>query len=115
MAASRASWRMGLFALTLASMGCAGDDSGAEHALLHGTVRDGESGKRLSGVQVEFLSDTLERASDVTNSEGNFRLDAHSLTPNGRLTASKSGYETRVVSVFLDDADVSIDIELMRR
>lgn len=96
-------------------MGCADDAGGSEHASVHGTVRDGDSRKRLSGVKVEFESDTLDHTSDTTNSSGNFRLDAQSLTPEARLVASKAGYETRVVSVFLDSDDVSIDIELSPR
>lgn len=98
-------------ALSWASTGC-GDDDGALHGAVHGTVRDGTSGKRLKNVEVAFASDTLDEASDKTDGEGRFSINVSALTPSGRLTASKAGYETRTVSVFLDDGDVSVDIEL---
>jgi hypothetical protein len=100
-------------ALALASAGCA-DDDGALHGSVHGTVRDGASGKALKGVAVAFESDTLEEAADTTDGEGRFSINVSARTPSGRLTASKTGYETRTVSVFLDDGDVNVDIELER-
>jgi hypothetical protein len=98
-------------ALTWASAGCAADDD-ALHGTVHGTVHDGTSGKRLKGVEVSFESDTLDEAADTTDGEGRFAINVSALTPSGRLTASKAGYETRTVSVFLDDGDVNVDIEL---
>jgi hypothetical protein len=101
------------FALALAlAAGCAGDDGAQAHASLHGTVRDSDSGKRLSGVHVEFESDTLEHAADTTDKDGSYALNVVSSAPTGRLTARKAGYETRVVSVFLDDAAVGLDLTL---
>jgi hypothetical protein len=90
-----------------------GDDGGdAVHASLHGIVRDARSGKRLSGVEVEFEADTLETASDTTDSSGVYAMNVGAAAKNGRLTASKPGYVTSTVSAYLDDADVSIDISL---
>jgi hypothetical protein len=103
-----------LLCLGLLASACTDDDSASINAALHGTVRDAQTGKRLAGVKVEFESDTLETLSDTTNSEGSYALNVDSDTPTGRLTASKSGYETGVVSVFLDDANVAVDIVLTR-
>jgi hypothetical protein len=99
-------------ALTWVSAGCASDDDGTLHGAVHGTVSDGSSGKRLKGVEVAFESDTLDDASDTSDGEGRFSINVSARTPSGRLTASKAGYETRIVSVFLDDGDVNVDIEL---
>lgn len=100
-------------ALTWASAGCADDDGGL-HGTVHGTVRDGTSGRGLKGVEVSFQSDTLDEAADTTDGEGRFAINVSALTPSGRLSASKAGYETRTVSVFLDDGDVNVDIDLER-
>jgi hypothetical protein len=103
-----------LVCLGLLGSACADDGSAAINAALHGTVRDAETGARLSGVKIEFESDTLETLSDKTNSHGSYALNVDSDTPTGRLTASKAGYETGVVSVFLDDNNVAVDIVLTR-
>ena len=113
---ANAPWRRGLgAALGLAAVLAAacGDDGGSSvHASLHGIVRDADTAKRVSGVKVEFVADTLEMASDTTADDGSYALNVEAAAQTGRLTASKSGYESRVVSVFLDDADVAIDIVL---
>jgi hypothetical protein len=106
--------RSALLCLSLLGSACADDDGAAINAALHGTVRDAETGKRLSGVKIEFESDTLEKLSDKTNSHGGYALNVDSATPTARLTASKAGYETGVVSVFLDDDNVAVDIALMQ-
>lgn len=98
-------------ALGGASAGCAGEDD-ALHGAVHGTVRSAASGKGLKGVEVTFVSDTLEEADDTTDADGRFVIHVAARTPSGRLTASKVGYETSTVSVFLDDGEVKIDIEL---
>lgn len=109
--------RLGGAALAACMMiaGCAEDGSDGVHASLHGIVRDARSGKRLSGVQVEFRADTLETASDTTDGSGTFAMSVQARSKHGRLTASKAGYVTSTVSAFLDDADVSIDIALNPR
>ena len=94
------------------ALGCGDDGGSAIHAALHGIVRDADTLKRVSGVKVEFVADTLEQASDTTDDDGSYALNVEAAAETGRLTASKSGYEPRVVSVFLDDADVAIDIVL---
>jgi hypothetical protein len=98
----------------LAASGCADDNGGSVHGSVHGTVRDAMTGKHLKGVDVVFVADTLEEASDKTDADGKYAINVSAATPNGRLTASKSGYETRTVSVFLDDGDVTADIQLER-
>jgi hypothetical protein len=100
-------------ALGWASAGCAGEGD-ALHGAVHGTVRSTPGGKGLKGVDVTFVSDTLEEADDTTDAEGRFVIHVAARTPSGRLTASKVGYETSTVSVFLDDGEVKIDIELER-
>ncbi len=100
-------------ALAGASAGCADDDD-ALHGTVHGTVRDAASGKGLKGVEVAFVSDTLEEADDTTDAQGRFVINVAASTPSGRLTASRDGYETSTVSVFLDDGEVKIDIDLAR-
>jgi Carboxypeptidase regulatory-like domain len=111
-----AQWRRGLFAavwlVAVASVGCGDDDGSTIHASLHGIVRDSDTGKRVAGVKVEFVADTLEQVSAKTDSDGSYALNVDTPSETGRLTASKSGYRSRVVSVFLDDADVAIDIVL---
>jgi hypothetical protein len=98
--------------LTLGAAACADDDDGALHGSVHGTVRDAMSQKVLKGVKVAFVADTLEQAEDKTDDKGRFAISVSAVTPSGRLTAEKAGYETRTVSVFLDDGDVAVDIEL---
>lgn len=102
----------GALLLCLTFAGCADDDGGKVHGAVHGTVRDAMTGKQLKGVDVLFVADTLEEASDTTDGDGKYVINVSAATPSGRLTASKSGYETRTVSVYLDDSDVTVDIEL---
>lgn len=104
--------RVGLVLLALVASACGDDDGAAVHAAVRGTVRDANTDKRLANVTVEFASDTLEKASDKTNGDGEYAINVESETPTGRLTAKKSGYRPTVVSVFLDDGDVSVDIAL---
>jgi hypothetical protein len=103
-----------LVALTLVSVACAGGDDGALHGSVHGTVRDATNSKKLKGAKVVFVADTLEQAEDTTDGEGKFVIEVSASTPSGRVTASKTGYQTHTVSVFLDDGDVSVDIDLER-
>lgn len=100
-------------ALVGASAGCA-DDGDALRGAVHGTVRDAADGKSIKGAEVAFLSDTLEEADDTTDAQGRFVINVAASTPSGRLTASKRGYQASTVSVFLDDGEVKIDIELER-
>jgi hypothetical protein len=92
--------------------GCGQDGGDAVHASVHGSVRDARTGKRLSGVEVDFEADTLETASDTTDGSGTYAMNVESTSQTGRITASKSGYVASTVSVFLDDADVTVDISL---
>jgi hypothetical protein len=105
----------GALALAALLAACGGDgDSGAELGQVSGTVRDEQSGERLSGVEVVFTSDTLDRQEGKTGHDGGYRLHVASRVPNGRIAASKKGYATRVVSVYLDTSDVHIDVDLAR-
>lgn len=79
---------------------------------VHGSVRDAESGATLKGVRVRFISDTLDEVEGRSNGEGHYSLQVESRTPHGRLEAKKGGYETRVVSVYLDAPEVRIDLRL---
>jgi hypothetical protein len=101
-----------LLSLSLAVAACADDDEDTIQGTVHGTVRDADTGKPLKGVDVVFEADTLEQADDSTDGDGVFSMQVSAATPTGRLSASKSGYETRTVSVFLDDGDVAVDIDL---
>lgn len=101
-----------LFGLTFAVASCADDDGVKVHGAVHGTVHDGMTGKPLKGVAIEFVADTLEEASDTTDGNGRYSINVVAATPSGRLTASKTSYETRTVSVYLDDSDVALEIEL---
>lgn len=97
---------------------CADDDdsNGVQRdAALSGSVRDGQTGQGLGGARVEFLADTGEKASESTNKSGRFGLVVRAMSPLGRLTVSKPGYRTRVVSVFLDENEVSVDIDLLKQ
>jgi hypothetical protein len=100
--------------LTLGAGACADDDDGSLHGSVHGSVRDAMTQKALKGVKVAFVADTLEQAEDKTDEKGRFAIAVSAATPSGRLTAEKTSYETRTVSVFLDDGDVAVDIELER-
>jgi hypothetical protein len=106
------SGRAGLVLLALLVGGCADDDGSGIHAAVRGTVRDASSNKRVANATVEFESDTLDRGSDKTNSSGEYAINVESETAMGRLTATKAGYRPSVVSVFLDDGDVTVDIVL---
>jgi hypothetical protein len=61
---------------------------------------------------VEFTSDTLDRGSDKTNADGHYSLFVDSRVLRGRIEVSKSGYQTTVVSVYLDDEDMRVDVDL---
>ncbi len=75
-------------------------------------VRDSRSGKALKGVSLHFQSDTLDEAADKSDDDGDYSLAVSTDSRNGRVEAKKSGYETRIVSVYFDDDDVQIDIAL---
>lgn len=107
-------WLVAALSLAFTAAACADDSGGDQRSSLHGTVRDASTRKALKGVSVTFLSDTLEQASDSSDGSGRFVLDVVSSVATGKLTAEKAGYQTQVVSVFLDDGDVAIDMELER-
>jgi flagellar hook assembly protein FlgD len=104
--------RAGLVLLALLAGGCADDDGSGVHAAVRGTVRDASTNKRVANATVEFESDTLDRSSDRTNGSGEYTINVESETTTGRLTVTKAGYRASVVSVFLDDGDVTVDIAL---
>ncbi len=96
-----------------AASGCGDPDASPDQERgLHGTVRDAVSGKRLQGVSVQFRSDTLDEAGDKSDEDGDYTIFVSTDARNGRIEAKKSGYETRVVSVYFDDEDVQVNIEL---
>lgn len=101
----------GWFAISLAIASCTDADEGI-HGAVHGTVRDSMTKKPIKGVEVVFVADTLEQADDATDGDGRYAIEVVAASPNGRLTATKAGYETHTVSVFLDDGDVTVDIDL---
>jgi hypothetical protein len=105
---------LSLCALLLAcalGTGC-GEEADGAVGQIHGTVRNAESGKVIRGARVTFTADTLESAADKTNDEGHYTISVESRSVRGRVEVSKAGYETRVVSVFLDDVEVDIDVNL---
>jgi hypothetical protein len=104
-----------LLAVALLSYGCGDDDPVGDVASISGTVRDEASGDRLKGAKVVFTADTLESYEGRTNGDGEFAITIEARAPNGRLEASKSGYETKTVSVYLDDTTVQIDVGLPAR
>jgi hypothetical protein len=108
--------RSALLAAALLSSSCGADDPerADTRGQVHGTVRDAQSGDAIKGVQVRFVSDTLDEASDTTDGDGRYRIDVVTDTDRGHLEATKSGYARRVVSVYLDDESVAIDIDLSR-
>ncbi len=79
---------------------------------MHGVVRHGTTGDRLKGVAIAFRSDTLDEASDTTDDDGEYEIMVATDSLNGRLEAKKSGYETRIVSVFFDEGNVAVNIVL---
>jgi hypothetical protein len=105
---------LALALLFACAAGCGGDEKSPndQHAQLHGTVRDRDTGKHLSGVKIVFLSDTLDMDSTTSGKNGGYSLDVSSDSDSGHLEASKSGYQQRVVSVYLDSHDVEIDIDM---
>lgn len=102
------------FALCATISACGEEDDSVpdESRGVFGVVTDGQSGKKLKGVTVAFTSDTLDKSDDTTNSDGEYRLTVATDSKNGRVEAKKSGYETRVVSVFFDSESVQVDLEL---
>jgi hypothetical protein len=111
----RAAWLARAFllgCLSLSACGAEEDEASGAEARVSGTVRDLETRKRLEGVRVVFTSDTLEMAEDRTNDEGDFSILVNSRVRTGRLRASKSGYEAKQASVYLDEADVRVEMAL---
>jgi hypothetical protein len=97
----------------LCALGCGDDDSAVgEQGSISGTVRDEATTARLKGVRVVFIADTLETFEGRTDEDGEYDILVESRSPNGRIEASKSGYQTKTVSVFLDDGTVQIDVDL---
>ncbi len=99
----------------LCALGC-GDDPESVGALggIHGTVRDEATKARLKGAKVVFRSDTLETSEGRTDEDGAYELSIHTRSAKGRIEVTKSGYQTKIVSVFLDDTTVQIDVDLPR-
>lgn len=120
---ARGSLRFARVALTalivLASYGCADDDGGPANpedgVVLRGEVRDASTGSPIKDAKVIFRSDAHDEADDRTDREGRFVMTVFSRSDTGRIEARKGGYDTAVVSVYLDDADVRIDVDLERQ
>jgi len=105
-----------LLGLAVAVSGCGDPDENTEQARgLHGVVRNATTGDGVKGVAVTFRSDTLDEASDTTDSDGEFMILVETESKKGRVEAKKAGYETGVVSVYFDEDDVAVDIDLNPR
>lgn len=113
---ARVSARVGLLvALFGVGSGCGDDEEPlGDLARISGTVRDQASDKGLKGVKIVFTSDTLETYEARTDEGGEYDITVEPRVPHGRIEASKSGYQPRSVSVFLDDNTVQIDVDLPR-
>lgn len=114
----RSSWIVWSRSVTCAScllvaVGCGDPDEALDQErTLHGVVRDAVNGKGLKGVTISFQSDTLDEADDKTDEDGDYMLFVGTDSLHGRIEAKKSGYETRIVSVYFDSEDVQVDVEL---
>lgn len=105
-----------LLGLAVAMSGCGDPDESADQARgLHGVVRNATTGDGVKGVSVTFRSDTLDEASDTTDGDGEYMILVATDSQKGRVEAKKAGYETGVVSVYFDEDDVAVDIELNPR
>lgn len=105
-----------LLGLSVAASGCGDPDESADQARgLHGVVRNATTGDGVKGVSVTFRSDTLDEASDTTDSDGEYMIVVATDSKKGRVEAKKAGYDTGVVSVYFDDDDVAVDLELNPR
>jgi hypothetical protein len=102
--------------LCLLALGSCGNDASGDELLgrVHGTVREADTRKAVKGARVRFLSDTLDEDTDTTDRDGTFRVSAVTDTANGRLEVTKRGYQKRIVSVYLDDESVNVDVDLLR-
>jgi hypothetical protein len=99
----------------LLTAGCGEDDEPVgDQILVRGIVRDEATNDPLKGARVLFTADTLETAEDRTNEDGEYTVTVEARSLNARVEASKDGYQTRTVSVFVDDVTVQIDVELPR-
>jgi hypothetical protein len=85
---------------------CAQDEVGAvDEFTIEGTVQDDFTSRGVSGAKVEFVSDTLDRAETITESDGRFTLHVELAdgVEFGTLEASRSGYtNSPKASVYFD-------------
>lgn len=92
--------------------GC--QDESSDGGALHGRVRDAVSGKPIAGALVTYTSDTLVISSDRTDKNGRYDLPVPEGNEQGRVRASKDGYEGPSESVFFDAESLEIDLVLRR-
>lgn len=119
-ASARSSFQKALIGAVLALSACLAPACGEtektpdQERTVYGVVKDAVNGKRLKGVSIRFQSDTLDEATTKTDGDGEYTVPVKTDSLKGRIEAKKSGYQTRVSSVYFDDDDVQIDIELNR-
>lgn len=107
---------LGWFALSTA-LSCAGDDEAeafGEHDI-EGTVQDEFTKRGISGAKVTFVSDTLDQAEAVSESEGRFvlRVEVADGVRFGTLSASKAGYsDSPTVSVYFDGSALRATLKM---
>ncbi len=82
--------------------------------MLRGLVRDASDGSPVRNAKVIFTSDARDKTEDRTSGEGKFAMTVFSRSDSGRIEARKRGYSPAVVSVYLDDSEVTIDVDLQR-
>jgi hypothetical protein len=101
--------------LILAAAACGQDDgrtNSSDGTIVRGVVRDASDGSRIKNAKVFFRSDARDQADDRTNEDGEFVMTVFSRSDTGRIEARKAGFSASVVSVYLDDGDVAIDVDL---
>ena len=95
-------------------LGCPGGEVGvgAMYTLV-GTVR-APGGAGVDGVEVELVSDTLDRSGATSSADGTYRITLWSRTPLARATARdpSNRYREATLSVYFDVPSRTLDFTL---
>jgi hypothetical protein len=105
--------RFPLVALFAFPAGCQGNPNLISYGV-YGYVKDAASGHALSGIEVEFTSDTLRHGSDETDSNGRYEIVVESDTAFGHLTVTdpRGRYAAKTVEVYFDEDTRRVDVGL---
>ena len=79
-----------------------------------GFVTDIDTGAAIGGATVTFVSDTRYMAETTSDEDGRYAMVVNTDTTFGQVRAAKDGFSTAEATVFFDQPERRVDLEMRR-